>query len=152
MTFMNTLNAVIIMVYCRPLTKIVSMLGGVNNTVLDIFGENMNVCSGDQGVDSVLRYSLLRHRLATVVQPHWVPAFTDQGFKVMEVPGRLLGMLNIARMNGLKQMAEEICVSEVACTNCQKLMEDKKECKLPQHSGNQMIIPIAQQLKVSFNS
>ena len=31
------------------------MLGGVNNTVLDIFGHNMNVCSGNQGVDSTLR-------------------------------------------------------------------------------------------------
>ena len=71
----------------------------------------------------------------------------------MDVPNRLLGMINIARMQKAKDsIEEEACVAEVACINCQKLVEDKKECKLPQHSGKQMIIPIAQQLKVSFNS
>ena len=59
-----------------------------------------------------------------------------------------MGMINIARLNGIKMMEEEPCVTEAACFNCQKLVEDSKECKLPQHSGRQMIIPISQQLKV----
>ena len=63
----------------RPLSDLVEMLGGVNNTVVDIFGENMNVCAADQGVDSTLRYSLLRHRLATILQPSWLPTFTETG-------------------------------------------------------------------------
>ena len=55
---------------------------------------------------------------------------------------------NMARVQGLARMEQEDCVPEVACFNCQKLVEDSKECKLPQHSGRQMIIPISQQLKV----
>ena len=70
----------------------------------------------------------------------------------MDVPSRLLGMINIARMKGMSNMEEEVCVAQAACFNCQKLMEDKKECKLPQHSGLQMIISLTQQLKVGFNS
>ena len=124
------------------------MLGGVEDRVKDVLGGEMPVCSAAQGVDSVLRYSLLRHRLASVLQPKWVPAFTREGIKVMEVPSRLLGMINMARVTGMKMMEEEVCYAEVACFNCQKLVEDKKECKLPQHSGRQMIIPISQQLKV----
>ena len=124
------------------------MLGGVGDKVKDVLGGEMPVCSAAQGVDSVLRYSLLRHRLASVLQPKWVPAFTKEGIKVIEVPSRLLGMINMARVTGMKMMEEEVCYAEVACFNCQKLVEDKKECKLPQHSGRQMIIPISQQLKV----
>ena len=124
------------------------MLGGVEERVKDVLGGEMPVCSAAQGVDSVLRYSLLRHRLASVLQPRWVPAFTKEGIKVIEVPSRLLGMINMARVTGMKMMEEEVCYAEVACFNCQKLVEDKKECKLPQHSGRQMIIPISQQLKV----
>ena len=70
----------------------------------------------------------------------------------MDVPSRLLGMINIARMKGMANMEEEVCVAQAACFNCQKLVEDKKECKLPQHSGLQMIISLTQQLKVGFNS
>ena len=124
------------------------MLGGVEDRVKDVLGGEMPVCSAAQGVDSVLRYSLLRHRLASVLQPKWVPAFTREGIKVMDVPSRLMGMINMARVTGMKMMEEEVCYAEVACFNCQKLVEDKKECKLPQHSGRQMIIPISQQLKV----
>ena len=124
------------------------MLGGVEDRVKDVLGGEMPVCSAAQGVDSVLRYSLLRHRLASVLQPKWVPAFTKEGIKVMEVPSRLMGMINMARVTGMKMMEEEVCYAEVACFNCQTLVEDKKECKLPQHSGRQMIIPISQQLKV----
>ena len=109
----------------------VDVLGGLDNVIPDIFGENMNICSLSDGVDSVLRFSLLRHRLATLVQPPWVPAFTSRGWEVAEVPGRLLGMINIARLNGIKMMEEEPCVTEAACFNCQKLLEDKRECSLP---------------------
>ena len=70
--------------------------------------------------------------------------------KVREVPGRLMGMINMARVQGLARMEQEDCVPEVACFNCQKLVQDKRECKLPQHSGHQMIIPISQQLKVTY--
>ena len=126
----------------------VSLLGGLEDKVQDVLGGEMPVCSAAQGVDSTLRFSLLRHRLASVLQPAWVPAFTSEGIKVMEVPSRLMGMINMARITGIKMMEEEACYAEVACFNCQKLVEDKKECKLPQHSGRQMIIPISQQLKV----
>ena len=132
----------------RDHTEVVSLLGGLEDKVQDVLGGEMPVCSAAQGVDSTLRYSLLRHRLASVLQPAWVPAFTTEGIKVMEVPSRLMGMINMARITGVKMMEEEACYAEVACFNCQKLVEDKKECKLPQHSGRQMIIPISQQLKV----
>ena len=68
----------------------------------------------------------------------------------MDVPSRLLGMINIARMKGMAEMEEEVCLAQVAPFNCQKLVEDKKECKLPQHSGRQMMIPLTQQLKVGL--
>ena len=42
-----------------------------------------------------------------------------------------MGMINIARLNGIKMMEEEPCVTEAACFNCQKLLEDKRECSLP---------------------
>ena len=109
----------------------VDELGGLGNVIPDIFGEEMKICSLSEGVDSVLRFSLLRHRLATLLQPPWVPAFTSRGWEIAEVPGRLLGMINIARLNGLKMMEEEPCLTEAACFNCQKLLEDKRECSLP---------------------
>ena len=109
----------------------VGVLGGLESVVPDIFGEDMRICSLREGVDSVLRSSLLRHRLATVLQPPWVPAFTSRGWEIAEVPGRLMGMINIARLNGLKMMVEEPCLTEAACFNCQKLLEDKRECSLP---------------------
>ena len=114
----------------------------------DVHGHDMRVCRADDGVDSVMRFSLLRHRLATLLQPAWLPSFTREGFTVREVPGRLMGMINIARMKSMESMEEEQCVAEVACFNCQKLVQDKRECKVPQHSGKQMIIEITQQLKV----
>ena len=109
----------------------VDVLGGLDNVIPDIFGEDMKICSLSDGVDSVLRFSLLRHRLAAVLQPPWVPAFTSRGWEIAEVPGRLMGMINIARLNGLKMMEEEPCLTEAACFNCQKLLEDKRECSLP---------------------
>ena len=133
---------------CRDHTEVVSLLGGLEDRVRDVLTGEMPVCSAAQGVDSALRFSLLRHRLASVLQPPWVPAFTEEGIKVMEVPSRLMGMINMARVIGIKMMEEEDCLAEVACFNCQKLYEDKKECKLPKHSGRQMIVPISQQLKV----
>ena len=145
MNIVNTMCA-------RPVTDLVTMLGGVNDTVVDVFGEDMRVCRADHGVDSVLRYSLLRHRLATILQPPWVPAFTGQGWRVEEVPARLLGMINIARMQALDTMEEESCIAEVSCFNCQTLVQDKKECKLPQHSQNQLIITLSPQLKASVIS
>ena len=98
----------------------VEVLGGLESVVPDIFGEEMKICSLREGVDSVLRSSLLRHRLATVLQPPWVPAFTSRGWEVAEVPGRLLGMINIARLNGIKMMEEEPCLADAACFNCQR--------------------------------
>ena len=109
----------------------VNVLGGLDNVIPDIFGEDMKICSLSEGVDSVLRFSLLRHRLATLLQPPWVPAFTSRGWEIAEVPGRLLGMINIARLNGIKMMEEEPCRAEAACFNCQKLVEDKRECSVP---------------------
>ena len=109
----------------------VNVLGGLDNVIPDIFGVDMKICSLSDGVDSVLRFSLLRHRLATILQPPWVPAFTSRGWEIAEVPGRLLGMINIARLNGIKMMEEEPCLAEAACFNCQKLVEDKRECSVP---------------------
>ena len=98
-------------------------MGGVNDTVSDVHGHDMRVCRADDGVDSVMRFSLLRHRLATLLQPDWLPSFTREGFTVREVPGRLMGMINIARMKSMERMEEEECVAEVACFNCQKLLQ-----------------------------
>ena len=91
----------------RPATELVTMLGGVNDTVSDVHGDDMRVCRADDGVDSVMRFSLLRHRLATLLQPAWLPSFTREGFTVREVPGRLMGMINIARMKSMERMEED---------------------------------------------
>ena len=80
-----------------------------------------------QGIDRVARRSLLLHRLATLEQPGWVPRFskahhispnlikshqsspkliksdlvlrfTKEGWRVDQLEPRLVGMLNVARM------------------------------------------------------
>merc|ERR1711953_365259 len=131
----------------KTVPDMVDVLGGLDNVIPDIFGEEIKICSLREGVDSLLRLSLLRHRLATLLQPPWVPAFTSRGWEIAEVPGRLMGMINIVRLNGIKMMEEEPCVAEAACFNCQKLLEDKRECSLPEHSGKQLILPMTNQLK-----
>jgi len=131
----------------REFSQTVEYLGGLNDTVLDIFGEVMPICDEKEGVNSVFRYSLLRHRLASFVQPGWVPSFTKTGFMVEDLPNTLVGMLNVARMKKAKEAEEEPCMADISCFNCQKLLEDKKECKVPTHSKKQLILPLPGQLK-----
>ena len=73
----------------------------------DVFDEVMPVCDEKEGVDSVMRYSLLRHRLATLKQPSWVPSFTEKG---SELPNVMMGMMNVARMKLTKQASQESCI------------------------------------------
>ena len=117
------------------------------DTVMHVFGAVMSICEEKEGVDSVFRYSLLRHRLATLLQPAWVPPITEQGFMVEDLSNVMLGMLNVARMQKGKEAVEEKCMPEISCFNCQNLVEDKKECKVPKHSKKQLIIPMTPQLK-----
>ena len=131
----------------REVSQEVEYLGGVNDTVRDVFGAVMPICEEKEGVDSVFRYSLLRHRLATLLQPAWVPPITEQGFMVEDLSNVMLGMLNVARMQKGKEAVEEKCMPEISCFNCQNLVEDKKECKVPKHSKKQLIIPMTPQLK-----
>ena len=37
-------------------------------------------------MDRRLRFSVLRHGLAAVRQPRWVPALTQEGFRVARIP------------------------------------------------------------------
>ena len=67
----------------------VNVLGGLADVVQDVFGEEMKICSLAEGVDSVLRFSLLRHRLASVLQPIWLPAFTPRGWQIAEVTDQI---------------------------------------------------------------
>jgi len=131
----------------REVSQAVEYLGGLNDTVMDIFGEVMPICDEKEGVNSVFRYSLLRHRLASLAQPEWVPSFTERGFVVEDVSNVLMGMLNVARMQKSKEAQEELCMADISCFNCQELVEDKKECKVPRHSKKQLIIPLTPQLK-----
>ena len=120
-----------------------------------------------QGIDRVARRSLLLHRLATLEQPDWVPRlvskvtkvltkvvvrftkvvvrFTKEGWRVDQLEPRLVGMLNVARMQVwsklcsdkfrraqvLKQRGEEeeTCNAEVAPFNCQQLLQDRFKLK-----------------------
>ena len=113
------------------------------------------------------RRSLLLHRLATLEQPDWVPRlvskvtkvltkvvvrftkvvvrFTKEGWRVDQLEPRLVGMLNVARMQVwlkfgsgqfrrvqvLKQRGEEeeTCNAEVAPFNCQQLLQDRFKLK-----------------------
>ena len=106
------------------------------------------------------RRSLLLHRLATLEQPDWVPRlvskvtkvltkvvvrFTKEGWRVDQLEPRLVGMLNVARMQvwskfGLDQFRrvqvlkqrgeeEETCNAEVAPFNCQQLLQDRFKLK-----------------------
>jgi len=131
----------------REVADEVEYLGGLNDTVRDVFGEEIPICDEKEGVNSVFRYSLLRHRLATLAQPAWVPSFTERGFVVEDLPNVMLGMLNVARMQKSKEAKEEQCVADISCFNCQDLVEDKKECKVPRHSKKQLIMPLTPQLK-----
>jgi hypothetical protein len=92
-----------------------------------LFGEIMPICDEKEGVNSVFRYSLLTHRLASLTQPGWVPSITERGFLVEDVSNVLMGMLSVARMQEVKEAQEELGMADISCFNCQQLVEDKKE-------------------------
>ena len=86
---------------CDP--GLVAELGGHGDTLIDMLGAStevrasvytvatpslhlLQVCSLEDGMDRRLRFSVLRHGLAAVRQPRWVPALTQEGFRVARIP------------------------------------------------------------------
>ena len=92
-------------------------LGGFEDTIIDLLGVPLDICNLQDGLDRVLRQSILRHRLVGVRQPSWVPAFTTEGFKLDYIPVHLMGILKIASMQ-LDTLTEP-CKADVAALNCQ---------------------------------
>jgi len=126
----------------------VLMLGGLEDNITDVLGLHQPLCTLSQGIDRVARRSLLLHRVATLEQPGWVPRFTEEGWFVDELEPRLLGMLNVARMQILKQRGEEEepCNAEVAPFNCQQLIQDRRECRVD-NAGRTKLLPLGQVLR-----
>ena len=125
-------------------TQLIEELGGLEDNVKDVFGIEMDMCSEKDGMDRLMRYSVLRHRLVGNRAPQWVPQFTREGWKVMDVPSHLVGMLAMARIRGKAE--QEVCLPEISAFNCQRLVEEGEECRL-EHSGKQEILQLDSQLK-----
>ena len=70
----------------KPLPNLIQELGGVDDLVRDVFGVEVNICSMDDGMDRVMRNSVIRHRITALRVPAWVPSFTQPGWEVMDIP------------------------------------------------------------------
>ena len=99
--------------------QLITELGGFGDTIIDLLGQPLDICNLQDGLDRVLRYSILRHMLIGVRQPPWVPAFTKEGFRQDDIPGHLMGIMKIARMKS--ETFIEPCIPDVAALNCQVL-------------------------------
>ena len=128
----------------KQLPDILRQLGGLEDVVTDVFGVELDVCSHADGMDRMMRYSVLRHHVTGQRVPAWVPSFTETGWKVVDIPIQLVGMLAMARLR--KKSEEEPCVPSVTAFNCQVLVEDEDECRT-EHSARQEVIPLDDQLK-----
>lgn len=129
------------------LPKLVDELGGVEDTITDAFGVELDVCSMDDGMDRVMRLSVLRHRLtASRVKP-WVPKFTDLGWEVTEIPKQLMGMIAVESSRG--KMENEPCLTDLAAINCQKMVEDETEC-WTEHSQRMETLQLSEQMKTTL--
>jgi len=154
-------RAVIYMLtYCRQSCKqvlanktisgLATLLGGVDDVVLDAFGQPVPLCDQGQGVDSLFRKSLLEHQLINTVQPAWVPSFHPVGWEKQDIPAVLLGMLNIARRQGGLDNSnwgeQEVCIPQISTFNCQELVEDGRECS-SRHSKKELYKKLPTQLQ-----
>ena len=92
-------------------------IGGFGDNIIDLLGVPLDICNLQDGLDRVLRRSILRHRLVGVRQPPWVPAFTKEGFRQVDIPVQLMGILKIASMK--LETFTEPCIADVAALNCQ---------------------------------
>jgi len=150
----NTEVVLAALVDCRPSCRqfyreeqepeIVRQLGGLEDVVTDVFGAELNVCSKEEGMDRLMRYSILRHRLIAVKSSPWVPSFTLAGWKQVDIPSHLKGMLAMARLRGKSE--SETCMPSITAFNCQVLVEDYEECR-SEHNNRQQVIPLDSQLK-----
>ena len=97
-------------------------------------------------MDRRLRFSVLRHGLAAVRQPRWVPALTQEGFRVARIPEqvdtvtvmvmmmmvtKVMGMLKMARVRSPVEAELEPCHAHISALNCQQLEEGEEECGAP---------------------
>ena len=82
----------------KQLPDIVRQLGGLEDIVKDVFGVELDVCSSSEGMDPVMRYSVLRHRVTGLRAPAWVPSFTETGWKVVDISSQLVGKLAMSRL------------------------------------------------------
>ena len=97
-------------------------------------------------MDRRLRFSVLRHGLAAVRQPRWVPALTQEGFRVARIPEqvdtvtvmvmmmmvtKVMGMLKMARVRSPVEAELEPCHAHISALNCQQLVEGEEECWAP---------------------
>ena len=145
---------------CDP--GLVAELGGHGDTLTDMLGAStevrasvhtvatpsllLQVCSLEDGMDRRLRFSVLRHGLAAVRQPRWVPALTQEGFRVARIPeqvetvtvmmvmmmvSKVLGMLKMARVRSPVEAELEPCHAHISALNCQQLVEGEEECGAP---------------------
>ena len=145
---------------CDP--GLVAELGGHGDTLVDMLGASTEVrasvdtgstssllpqvCSLEDGMDRRLRFSVLRHGLAAVRQPRWVPALTQEGFRVARIPEqvdtvsvmmmmmmvtKVLGMLKMARVRSPVEAELEPCHAHISALNCQQLVEGEEECGAP---------------------
>ena len=105
-------------------TDAVKVMGGAENMIRDMFGVEVDICSLEDGLNRDMRYSLLRHLLVAERQKSWVPAFTNQGFLVKDIPASLFGMIKMARVR--IEESPEVCFPKIAAINCQ--VKDERCC------------------------
>jgi hypothetical protein len=123
------------------LPTLVNEFGGVGDVVKDVFGVEIPICDPEEGLDRVYRKTVLAHLVAGKRVSHWLPAFTDDGWKVETVPSEVMGMLSLARLRGEGKKQTEPCGPHYSPKNCQVLVEDEGECSV-KHSGKLELIPL----------
>ena len=100
-------------------SQIVKELGGYNDTITDMFGVDHNICDLDDGLDRVLRRSILRHAVIAHRQPHWLPAFTqvvqwDIRVLTIRLLNRGVGKIVSALMRHVSQLIKSLIFRQVS--------------------------------------
>ena len=130
----------------QQLPELVEELGGVENSVIDVFGVDFPLCDPKEGLDRVFRHTVLAHLVSGKRVRKWVPAITEEGLTVEDVPSEVMSMIKIAKMRAETKIQKEPCGPSYSPKNCQVLLEDGEEC-FTRPSGKLELIPIDQMTK-----
>ena len=133
----------------QALPSLIKELGGLGDTVVDVFGISVALCDPAEGLDRVARRTLLAHSLVGRRVTEWIPAVTEVGYRVERIPTEMVRMLEMARLRGQARRQEEVCGPHYSPKNCQELVEGESECSV-RNSRKVEVIPLDHTTKRIF--